>query len=348
MRLKKLAQLGGCLAGGVGAVLASSLFVACGGGDDSSSNVPTDASVATDGTVDGTAHDGQSTGNDASDGSASDVMVGSETSVSEASTHDGGADAADAGDSSTITDAAPDVVDASVDVAEIIGFFNSINPTYCERLRNCCQATPAQWSDGGFGVGCVATMNDPNVGGFFKLTALAASAGSGHLGFNSANAASCLQGLSTLACGVVQQTTINTTIAPCQSATTGTLDVDAGPCSTSLECKPGAFCQQDSSGSRCSPLHTQGQACRDTTLSTDCSYLGRGASGLQCDDPGDGGTPTCQPLLPTGATVGCVQNAQCQSLDCNSPACVTQFLFSDPSNHDPNTGICAGFETDGG
>jgi hypothetical protein len=344
MRLKKIAQLGGYLAGGIGGtVLASFLFTACGGGDDSSSNAPTDGSVTSDGTVDGAKSDSGSSGKDASD-SSTDGPVGSETGSSEASAGDAG----DGGSDGAIPDAAPDVVDAAVDAPPLSDFFHAIDRTVCDRLMTCCLATPAQWSDGGFGVGCFATVDDPSVGGYFKVAIFADSVDSGRIDYNPATAAACLQAMGALNCGTVESSVVNANVATCLSATKGTLDVDAGPCTTSLECKAG-YCKHDTTGSRCTPLVAQGQVCADVINSTDCSYLGRGTPALQCDDPGDGGSPTCQPLLPTGTGVGCVQGQQCQSLDCNSPDCVTQFLFSDPSNHDPNSGICAGFEVqDGG
>lgn len=297
----------GCLAGGAALMFGTT----AGCGDDSSGAAPS--------VVDATA-DTKPT--------APDAMEDSHVDAGTATMSDGPSGFADVGD-------------VAIAIPSLSQFPHAVDVAYCTRLQQCCMVPAADWNQTGTS-GCVSTLD--TMGGVLGLGGFASALESGHVEYDASAAKNCLDHVYSFSCGAVPASAIAFTRDVCFGAMHGTLGAGAGPCVSSLECASGLYCRVVSGGGpgTCVALQGQGQACADTTASTDCTYLGNGTPALFCFDPGDGGTPTCEPALPLDAGP-CNQAAACQSWACNYPTCVGTIVFSDPGA--PN-GTCAAFSID--
>jgi hypothetical protein len=300
------ARITAILGGVVGvSTAAGGLAVGCGGGD-------------TGVTSDGGAHDGTTPSDAPADGQLEDATDAGpvETGVS---------------DSNDFTD----IGDVPINVPALSEFPHAVDEAYCTRLQQCCLVQPNQWNQDGDG-GCVPLFDQG--GGAFGIGNFGGLTG-GKVAYNQAAAYTCLHEFLSINCGTVASASLVRVQNDCFAAMVGTLDVDAGPCMSSLECKTGAYCRiiGDAGSGTCAALRGMNQPCVDTTSSTDCTYLGNGIPPLYCA-PADGGGATCLPALPGDA--GCTQPPQCQSVTCNGGTCVDNYVFSDPGN--PG-GTCASF-----
>ena len=231
-----------------------------------------------------------------------------------------------------------DVGDVAIDVPALGQFPHAVDVAYCTRLQQCCLVPPSQWNQDSNGNGCVPFLD--NNDGVAGLTAYNAALDSGLVLYDAAAARTCLSYVLSFTCGEVPASAVELIRSQCYGAMQGTLSAGTGPCVNALECKSGLYCQTAADGGpgNCVALEGQGQPCTDTNNSTDCTYLGNGLPALYCSDPGEGGTPTCQPALPLDG--GCSVAQACQNLDCNYPVCTNSYTFSDPGQ--PN-GTCAYF-----
>jgi hypothetical protein len=255
---------------------------------------------------------------------------------------EGGPGEVDGGDAASDANDFADIGDVQIDVPALTAFPHAVDEAYCTRLQQCCLVDPSQWNQDGADGGCAPSFDQ--AGGVFGVASFGGLAG-GKVAYNQAAAYNCLHDFLSINCGTVASSSLVKVQNDCFAAMVGTLDVGAGPCNSSLECKPGGYCRVvgDASTGTCAALQTQGQPCVDTTSSTDCTYLGNGNPALYCAPGVDGGPATCQPALPLNGT--CTQNPQCVTDSCNGTSCVDMYVFSDPGLA---MGTCAGFTLPGG
>ena len=305
--------------GAMGTVVALSGLVAGCGGDDTTNAAP-----------DGSGAEGQ-------DGTIADGANVEEQAAADSPSTSSDAGSPESGDVGTIPEGGG--VDAAVETGTTVpltGFPHAVDEAFCQRLQQCCLVSPSAWQQEGPN-GCVTALDES--GGALGIANFNSALDSGSVAYNESAAASCLNTLSTINCGVIQSPAYNSLVSLCFSAMQGTLGIDTSGCVSSLQCKTGEVCALASDGGAgvCVLLSGQGQPCKDTTNSTDCTYLGNGTPALYCTKV-DGGSTECQPSKPTNST--CNFNPECQSGLCNAPACVTSIVFSDPGT--PN-GICSSF-----
>jgi hypothetical protein len=251
-------------------------------------------------------------------------------------------DSADAPATEDVSDAPSgfvDVGDVAIDVPPLGQFPHAVDLAYCTRLQQCCMVPSSQWDNTNDQNGCVPTLD--TYGGVVGIADFNSALDSGLVLYDASAAKTCLDYVYSFTCGTVPASAITFIRDQCFGAMQGTLTAGNGPCVNSLQCTSGLYCQLTADGGpgNCTALKTQGQPCVDTTLSTDCTYLGNGTPALYCFDPMDGGAPTCQPALPLDAST-CTGNAACQTWTCNYPTCVDTVVFSDPGTP---MGICATF-----
>jgi hypothetical protein len=282
---------------------------------------------------------GSSTGGETGDAAGPDstTIDGSADVAPEAAQIDAGSDAIDApSDTNDFTD----IGDVQIDVPPLAQYPHAVTEAYCTRLSECCPLMAGQtWNQNGTG-GCGPVLQF--YGGPFNVEGFNASLGSGNLGYDASAAYACLHEFLSFNCGTISATTLDKVRDDCFGAINGTLAIDAGPCATSLECQPGAYCHivasaDGGAAAWCAPLLAIGQPCADNINSTDCTYLGNGTPQASCRGP-DGGT-TCQASAPAGGT--CTFNPDCQSGVCFTPMCISTYDFSDP-------GTCGTFVVDAG
>jgi hypothetical protein len=193
-----------------------------------------------------------------------------------------------------------------------------------------------QWNQEGDG-GCAPYL-DQN-GGAFGIASFG-GLGGGKVAYDQMAAYTCLHEFLSINCGTVASASLVKVQNDCFAAMVGTLDVGAGPCTSSLECKPGGYCRAagDGGAGACAALQGVNQPCVDLLSSTDCTYLGNGTPARFCAPGVDGGAATCQPAL--GLDAGCSSNPWCVTDSCNGTSCVDLYVFSDPGTPQ---GTCAGF-----
>ena len=312
----KLTKAATLLATGlVGAAAATSSIwsVGCGGDDTLASSPSTDGSTEQDASIE----------QDVAipDGTVEDQHVGVDANLDAGETSaDSGTESADAG---TDADAAAQIVVP----ADPTGFPHAVDDAYCRQLQVCCGTAANMWRQTG-PQGCATYLD--SVGAVFGIGQYNDALDSGLVAYDRDAAAGCLTGLANLNCGTVLSGAYQALEGLCLSVLQGTLAPDAGSCLNSLECKPGEFCSAGTgdAGGVCLALRTVGEHCADTANSTDCSYLGNGESGLYCAVTVDAGT-VCANTLAVDAG-SCVSPSQCQSSLCQSPSCVSSYVFSDP------------------
>ncbi len=303
------------LAGVTGAAAAAIAASGCGGGDDTSISSPSsDASVeaTTDSAV------------ESQDADASGLDTGTllpEAGIAEAGT--GGPDASDAGSERDAGDASVSQYDGS-----LAQFPAAVSGAFCTAKQVCCLVSAAQWNQ----ADCVREVELG--GGFRSLSTYTHSFDGGHVVLDASAAATCLSDMQTLltsACGVLTSTTVLRLQGECYGAVNGTLGVDAGPCTSSIECANNEYC---SDAGVCTHLEGLGEPC----LSSDsCSYRGTPGSGIYCNLAADGGAGQCAPTegLDGGDCATAVYAyVVCRSGLCGfNPGCADSITFTDPGPH---------------
>jgi hypothetical protein len=275
--------------------------------------------------------------------SSEDTMVSASTDgggAPETSTADTGADTGtdgggmDGGMDSPID--APSQVDAGL---TLLTFANQVADAMCSTLSRCCYGDAKL--DGGAPVdgGTYDRAHCTNVftAAGFEGSLIGFGGLTGKAALDQTNGADCLQKLSALTCNLAG-TEFDAARTACFAALRGTQAV-AQPCSRSIDCAPGNFCDAPDGGAgTCAALHAAGGGCatfntgdqnKDLTLADDvCSYRAGGTPKLFCDtiDFAAGVRPTadwkCAAALPNGSNCA-------NSLWCNAGIC------------DPNTNICS-------
>jgi hypothetical protein len=295
----------GCAAG------AGALGIACGGGDDNSTNAP-DAATA-DGTVvttDAGRRDGEAP--DATTDGAADAKATDATT--DGSTIDGSTDAGDG----SVTDA-----EAGIDPA-LLAFPTQLATAFCAKLAACCAGLDAGVFDP---AGCVATETPQGYS-----ASLAGSAGfldSGLLTLNATKAQACLADIAAVDCSANILTTQGqiSILNDCTEAIVGVLGVGS-PCITSIECATNEYCETDGGPQgQCMPLSGDGGSCAFTNgnfgVSEEaCSFRRSGNTDLRCANADlntgtafDASTWVCGPVDSLGG--GCNFNQDCVTQICD-------------------------------
>jgi hypothetical protein len=255
---------------------------------------------------------GSSSGPGSDGGKDSSIDVGADTHVmEEASTPD--ADAGSEADVVTTQDSGQEA-DADGSFPQAPGdWSNQEALALCQGVLNCC---PGGIDSGTYDLTRCQTQFATGAGGagtgegWFEYTIpeLPNLYDAG-IAFDSDAGASCLALLRSFPCGTKTAEQWQTITTACFGALAGTLPIGT-TCQSSWQCSPGEFCDRVDGGTpygKCAALVGQGQPCGvgQRVLSDPdqmCSYLGSDQPALFCNliDPDAG--PTCQPLLPNGAT----------------------------------------------
>jgi hypothetical protein len=309
---KRLAFLGCALVTGASALAAG--LVAC-GGDDTTAPAPSEAGP--DGTME----------------AASNDATQDTTTPADGGVEGGGEAAADAAPDVAL-DAPPDVVlglDASG--AALLAYPHAVDVAYCQREQQCCQVTPAQYDV----MGCANLLD--MYGGALRTGIYSAAFDGGHVGLNPATVASCFNEIAAIPCGMIAASVYAMAVTNCNAAIVGLIPLDAGGCTSSVECATGGYCTVptgpdagDSGIGTCVPLQGSGAGCTNPpsqlSPSEQCTYLGNGQPPLYCNFVGDSGMGQCTGAHASDADAGCTENAQCLSGFCGG-TCLSQTVFSD-------------------
>jgi hypothetical protein len=314
--MRNLGRVTAVMAGLAGASAALALVVAGCGGDDSTTPDASDAKadmVTSDRTIDVNKSD---VNNDVKQPDAPPPDV--DSGVQDAPPPD--VKDFDVGDASFDIGSDVNLTDAPFGVS-LSEFPAAVNLAYCQRLEACCNAEDGGVADAsGFVSSCVSSLGPFSVSGNLNL----ANTASPNVVYVPSKAKECLDQLAATPCGTVSAGQSELNYLTCASAIQGQLAVGSGPCTSSFDCASG-YCPTD--GGTCTALGGVGASCKDTTYSTDCTYLGNGDPLVYCS--ADGGT--CQADLPNGST--CVEYQQCNSQVCffgssSSGTCETSFVFA--------------------
>lgn len=298
------------------------------GGDDASTSITTDGSIeatteaGSDGSAEAEPQEGSSGGGDSS---PDDVQEpGSEAGVADADAGGGPImDASDASDANSANEASAPVYDGS-----LIDYPIQVSNAFCTAKQTCCLVSPASWNQ----VSCVKELELG--GGFRSLSTYTHSLDGGHVELDASAAETCISDMETLltaACGTVTSENVLRLQTECYGALVGTLGVDAGTCTSSIECANGAYC---TSHGVCAPLQGLGGPCSSTDS---CAYRGSSDAGIYCRLAADGGPGQCAQTegLDGGDCANAVNaNDVCSSGLCGfEPGCADSVTFTDPGPH---------------
>jgi hypothetical protein len=305
---KHLAFLGCALVTGTSAFAAG--LVACGGDDVTA--LPPEAGP--DGTMEAS--------NDATQDSTIEGSADSGAEGGQEAAMDAPADG---------TEDAPDVV-LGPDASALLAYPHAVDVAYCQREQQCCLVPAAQFDVNG----CANQLD--TYGGALRTGIYSAVFGAGNVGLNPARAATCFSEIAAFNCGMFAATAYAMAVTDCNSAIVGLIPIDAGGCTSSVECATGAYCNVSTgpdagdAGGTCAPLLPSGSPCNNPT-SEQCTYLGNGQPPLYCNIVGDSSVGQCTGAK--GVDAGCMTNAECLSGLCGGN-CLTETVFSDP-------GVMGGF-----
>ncbi len=280
--------------------------------------------------------------------SSEDTMVSASTDGGgrpEGSTADTGT--ADTGTDGGGTDASTDspIADGPTDSPSpdagltLLKFADQVADAMCSTLSRCCYGDANL--DGGAPVDGGGTFDRAHCISLFTASGFEGSLKgfgglAGKASLDQTSGADCLQKLSALTCNLAE-TEFDAARTACFAALRGT-QAAAQPCSASIDCAPGNFCDAPGGGAgTCAALRAVGDGCAtfntgnqntDLALADNvCSYRASGTPKLFCDsiDFAAGVKPTtdwkCAAALPNGSNCA-------NSLWCNAGIC------------DPDTNIC--------
>jgi hypothetical protein len=314
------------------ALLAIGQLVACGGDDASVQSTPSDASV-----TDSTAFDGAFVADGGTQGDA-------DAAVSVAPDADAGG----------LPDGSAEEAGCTVAVPSESEFFGALAETFCQGLKGCCN-TGSDFNT----ASCLSIYGNPTFGGLLGIGFAVPFEDGGRTTYDPAAACQCVEGLTSLGCGLVPADTLASVQHTCLAAIHGNVPgsttsdagdaaIDAGDsgaagCASSYECASG-YCtvehptdSPDASLGVCLPLADDGGAC---ATENQCSSLGNGDPSLHCQ------AAVCVPRSAAGTA--CTGNTQCISNLCQpgadggAPICVSGVVFSSAANcafyHVPDAG----------
>jgi hypothetical protein len=275
----------------------------------------------------------------------------SEDTMVSASTDGGGAPETSTSDTGTDTGADGGVVDGSTDSPPdapvetdagltLLKFADQVADAMCSTLSRCCYGDAKL--DGGAPVDGGGTYDRAKCVGLFTASGFEGSLRgfgglAGKAALDQTSGADCLQKINALTCNLAGPE-FDAARTACFAALRGT-QAAAQPCSHSIDCAPGNFCDApDGVTGTCAPLHAINGGCAtfntgnqntDLSLADEvCSYRASGTPKLFCDtiDFAAGVRPTvdwkCAAALPNGSNCA-------NSLWCNAGIC------------DPDTNICS-------
>jgi hypothetical protein len=265
-------------------------------------------------------------------------------------------------------DAMPDVVDASdgdapYDAKALQAFPMQEATAICQRLQSCC------FNDAGTGsmTACenfwIQTGWEGNLSEVYQNPALLDG---GNLRLDTTAATSCLAGLATVSCGILNivdggGSTMTATenkalIGNCYGAIYGAMPQGAEGCRAAVECVPGSDCtpatgSDGGATTKCTAVLGSGQGPCGTNNNWACEYRGNvGTTALACQST-DAGTKCGTPLANGSA---CVHSWECSSDFCNAyanfdpvqftvnPACANSGPWWDPISCDTVFGVDGG------